>query len=1092
MPLPLLAGGRPDSRRFVAPLVLALCAALMLAAAAPASAVTRKQAAKKALAALGSKQGRDAVIVFGLPKPVRAGTLVTQTGGTKAVGRTGGERAFFFYEDSGPSQLYPHAGRVALVGAKSGKVRVSKTIRQAPLVNRKLPAFLKSTKAYNSSKYRVFYRPWADPTTPVRFSLNGNGNSPPKADAQTVTAKMNAPKNITLTASDDDADPLTFEITKPPDHGTLSGQPPNVTYTPDPNYLGADDFHFKANDGDADSNAAKVSITVRPTGAPPTVLTSAGCTAYTEQSPAVVIDGSLTLLDPDDTTLDHATVRIPVDPPPEGEDPVVTSDGDELLFTDQNGITASYEERSGTLTLTGEASIANYQAALRSVRYRNLQQGNPAPTRDVEFIVNDSGSDSAPATKQICITEGGAGDNNKPTGETSEGALLYTENDGPVPVDAGFIALDADSANLSGATIKFTESQPPEDENGNPIGDPVNNFAPDEDELAFTDDEENGISGSYNDETGVLTLSGTASVQAYQAAIRSVTYENSSEDPSDAPRTLRFQLTDSSGANSVPSNRGVLVTPVNDAPVVTTSEGSASATGDEAAAVVDPGITAGDVDDDDLESARVRISSGAEAGDELALDEDSLSGGIAVDYDVESGVLTLTGTASVADYQAALRLVEYRHPSGNAAGTKTVEFIVNDGDLDSEPATRTVETNDKPVLDTTDGALAYTEGDGAVAVDSGITASDADSAELSGATVQLTSNFSSAEDSLALEDQPTITDSYDSETGTLTLSGTASAADYQTALAAVTYQNSSDDPSSATRTVSFQADDGASSNSLSDVATRDIEVTPVNDAPVVTTSDGSTSYTAGDTAGVAVDADVSVADVDDDNLESATVRIASGFEAGDNLVFVDQNGIAGVYNTGDGTLTLTGSATLADYQTALASIKFSTTAESPGPSRTVEFLVNDGDADSDVASKSIEISSPPNPNAPVVTTSAGTTLYNLGDSEGATVDPGLTVTDADDTDLESALVTISGFEAGDDLVYVDQLGIAGVYNTGTGVLTLTGTASVADYQTALQSIKYRYTGEDPPSLSRTIQFRVNDGDSDSNTAGRSITLVPLE
>ena len=48
---------------------------------------------------------------------------------------------------------------------------------------------------------------------------------------------------------------------------------------------------------------------------------------------------------------------------------------------------------------------------------------------------------------------------------------------------------------------------------------------------------QNGISGSYNAGTGVLTLSGMASVANYQAALRSVTYFNSSDNPSTLTRT---------------------------------------------------------------------------------------------------------------------------------------------------------------------------------------------------------------------------------------------------------------------------------------------------------------------------------------------------------------------------------------------------------------------------------------------------------------------------------------------------------------------------------------------------------------------------
>ena len=54
---------------------------------------------------------------------------------------------------------------------------------------------------------------------------------------------------------------------------------------------------------------------------------------------------------------------------------------------------------------------------------------------------------------------------------------------------------------------------------------------------------------------------------------------------------------------------------------------------------------------------------------------------------------------------------------------------------------------------------------------------------------------------LAFADTGTITGSWDAVTGTLTLTGTDTLANYETALRSVTYQNASDDPSTLTRTV---------------------------------------------------------------------------------------------------------------------------------------------------------------------------------------------------------------------------------------------------------------------------------------------------
>jgi hypothetical protein len=89
-------------------------------------------------------------------------------------------------------------------------------------------------------------------------------NDAPVASAQSVTTDEDSAKPITLGVTDVDLDSLTFTITTAPAHGTLSGTAPNLIYTPDANYHGADSFAFKANDGTVDSNEATVSITVDP------------------------------------------------------------------------------------------------------------------------------------------------------------------------------------------------------------------------------------------------------------------------------------------------------------------------------------------------------------------------------------------------------------------------------------------------------------------------------------------------------------------------------------------------------------------------------------------------------------------------------------------------------------------------------------------------------------------------------------------------------------------------------------------------------------------------------------------------------------
>jgi hypothetical protein len=98
----------------------------------------------------------------------------------------------------------------------------------------------------------------------------------PVANDQSVVVAENTAKNITLTSSDPNNDPLTFTVTASPAHGTLSGTAPNLTFTPANNFLGADSFQFTVTDQTTGlvSNTGTVSITVvaPPTANPQTVV----------------------------------------------------------------------------------------------------------------------------------------------------------------------------------------------------------------------------------------------------------------------------------------------------------------------------------------------------------------------------------------------------------------------------------------------------------------------------------------------------------------------------------------------------------------------------------------------------------------------------------------------------------------------------------------------------------------------------------------------------------------------------------------------------------------------------------------------------
>ena len=118
------------------------------------------------------------------------------------------------------------------------------------------------------------------------------------------------------------------------------------------------------------------------------------------------------------------------------------------------------------------------------------------------------------------------------------------------------------------------------------------------------------------------------------------------------------------------------------------------------------------------------------------------------------------------------------------------------------------------------------------------------------------------------------------------------------------------------------------------------------------------------------------------------------------------------------------------------------------------------------------------------------------DAGPTTLAPDATVGDVDDTDLESALVTLTNRPDGiDESLSADTLICAPIsvaaYDSLTGELALTGTASVTDYQDCLRTVAYNNADQDPDAANRIIEWTVNDGDDDSAVAITTVTVTPV-
>jgi alpha-tubulin suppressor-like RCC1 family protein len=647
------------------------------------------------------------------------------------------------------------------------------------------------------------------------------------------------------------------------------------------------------------------------------------------------------------------------------------------------------------------------------------------------------------------------------------------------------------------------------------------------DVLAYTAPAGIAITGSYDASKGELLLSGSASSADYQAALRAVTFAVG-EDPTQFSnkRQIAYLLDNQTSSTAYTT---VTVTAVATKPELSTASFVLYQEGGSDVAL-HPNLILTDADDLQIASATVTISSGKTTGDLLRFAGASGSPITATAYNSATGVLSLSGKASLADYQAALRSITFENTSTNptnsgAAPNRTITMSVTDANSDgvgaatSTPISVMVNVsaiNSAPVL-TAGLQRIYTEGGTALTLDAGstLTISDADDSNLSGAVLEISSGYTNGDRldlPTAIVSSTGINASWDANSHKLTLSSINSLADYTTALRAVTFSSSSDDPtaSSSTRQITIQATDAnrdnggvASGRTASNQAAVNISLTATADAPVLIAGSSNASYTEAGAAALLAP-NLTLSDVDDTQLTKALVSISSGFVKGDQLSFTAVNGIGGSYDATSATLTLKGTAPLADYQTVLRSIQFSSIgADLVSGSRSISWTVLDANSDgltpqwSAAATSALSVIGG-NQRPQLSGLPASAISYQEGDPALA-LHPGLILIDPDSSQISAATIVISaGFTAGDVLsLPISVSGISSSYNAATGVLSLSGNALLSEYQKALRAVSYSSTSPDPTltSTSRTISVVVTDVGSpsaaSSNVATTTVNVTPV-
>jgi hypothetical protein len=164
--------------------------------------------------------------------------------------------------------------------------------------------------------------------------------------------------------------------------------------------------------------------------------------------------------------------------------------------------------------------------------------------------------------------------------------------------------------------------------------------------------------------------------------------------------------------------------------------------------------------------------------------------------------------------------------------------------------------------------------------------------------------------------------------------------------------------------LTVRATDGAGASV--DTAVR-ITVNPVDDAPVVSAGIGSVAYE-GEALAIASESDVTVSDVDSTTLNGATLQIRDYVVGEVVLSVVPSDGISSKWDAATGTLSLSGTASLASYQQVLRSIVYGKTGAAPASGvQQILITVTDGEVNSDPAVVEVRFPAPTETQLPPAT-----------------------------------------------------------------------------------------------------------------------------
>ena len=587
------------------------------------------------------------------------------------------------------------------------------------------------------------------------------------------------------------------------------------------------------------------------------------------------------------------------------------------------GIYASFDSTTGTMHLTGSGLIHEYRRAIELTTFSSQGTGE----RTLRVHLSDAASNVAETgvTVQIIAM------NQAPVVKTGLGSTYVSGRSTVISLLPSITVQDTDSATLRKAVITLD----------------ADSYRQGEDVL--TCETTHNITGRFNALTGQLVLTGEAGQRAWSAALSSVKYRNTLAIATPGIRQIDIMVDDGGAMNSIGhAHQRLLVLAANTTlqSVVIGNLPTVSATvvNDDGTITLAPEmtLTAGSLAIDSLVRVDVKITGNFIAGSDF-LSVGDLLVGMDSSYDAMNGVLTITGDVPVDLYEFVLQGVNYSSRSLVHDGVaRTITFTVFDGFTKSQSQSMTARFEALPVVQAGMELLVYETGKTTQPLDPNISVMYAGNM-LTGATVGFINDYLGDQDRLLFTNQNGITGSFDLETGLLTLSGSATVAQYQAALRTVQYTNTRVNPLSGLKQLGVYVQDG---DTFSDSIYLLLEVDTKRVASTVTATTTAIAFTEGNTP-IVVAADITIGGHDEAHesgrgavfVTSATVFI-DGYVLGEDVLTSDvfesepdADGdtfiIDSVFDVENGVLFLDGRATPEQYQRVLRSIRYENVSAAP-------------------------------------------------------------------------------------------------------------------------------------------------------------------